>query len=70
MLDLLFGIFVAIVFGRLFVFGLKMAWSIGKIILTIVLLPLTLVFTFFKISIYLAWPLLLIVAIVSLFRCK
>lgn len=70
MLDLLFGIFVAIVFGRLFVFGLKMTWSIGKIILTIVLLPLTLVFTFFKISIYLAWPLLLIVAIVSLFRCK
>lgn len=70
MLDLLFGIFTAIVFGRLFVFGLKMAWGIGKILLTIVFLPLILVFTFFRISIYLAWPLLLVIAIVSIIRCK
>ena len=70
MFELLFGIFVAIIFGRLFIFGLRMAWGIGQLLLTIVLLPLILVFTFFKISIYLAWPLLLVIAIVSLFRCN
>ena len=43
MLTLLFSIFMLLVFGKLLFFGIKAAWGISKFILTIVLLPISLI---------------------------
>ena len=45
MLTLLFIICMFGVFGKLFFFGLKAAWGISKFVLTIVFLPLILLYT-------------------------
>lgn len=66
MLEILFMVLMAGIVFRLFVFGVKMAWGLGKFAVTIILLPLTILFTFFKVSIYIAWPLLVVFAIIAL----
>ena len=42
MLTILFLIFLFGIFGKLFFFGLKAAWGLSKFVLTIILLPITL----------------------------
>ena len=39
MLELLFFIFLFGIFGKLFFFGMRAAWSISKLLITIVFLP-------------------------------
>ena len=43
MLSLLFTICMIWIFGKLFIFGVKAAWGISKLLLTVVFLPLILV---------------------------
>lgn len=69
MLSLLFAICMIWVFGKLFIFGIKAAWGISKFIVTVVLLPLVLIGLVVGGFIYLAFPILLVVVIVSLV-CK
>ncbi len=69
MLSLLFAICMIWVFGKLFIFGIKAAWGISKFIVTVVLLPLALIGLVVGGFIYLAFPILLVVGIVSLI-CK
>ena len=69
MLSLLFAICMIWVFGKLFIFGIKAAWGISKFIVTVVLLPLVLIGLVVGGLIYLAFPILLVVGIVSLV-CK
>lgn len=69
MLSLLFAICMIWVFGKLFIFGIKAAWGISKFIVTVVLLPLVLIGLVVGGFIYLAFPILLVVGIVSLI-CK
>ncbi|MGE9883712.1 hypothetical protein [Blautia obeum] len=69
MLSLLFAICMIWVFGKLFIFGIKAAWGISKFIVTVVLLPLALIGLVVGGFIYLAFPILLVVGIVSLV-CK
>ena len=66
MLSLLFAICMIWVFGKLFIFGIKAAWGISKFIVTVVLLPLVLIGLVVGGFIYLAFPILLVVGIVSL----
>ncbi|MGN1378409.1 MAG: hypothetical protein ACI4V6_08645 [Dorea sp.] len=66
MLTLLFAICMIWVFGKLFFFGIKAAWGISRFLLTIVLLPVILIVMVVGGLIYLAFPVLLIVGIVSL----
>lgn len=65
MLTLLFIICMFGVFGKLLVFGFKAAWGISKFILTIVFLPVILIGLVVGGLLSLAFPLLLIVAIVG-----
>lgn len=58
------------VFGKLFFFGIKAAWGISRFLLTIVLLPVILIVMVVGGLIYLAFPVLLIVGIVSLFMSR
>ena len=69
MLSLLFAICMIWVFGKLFIFGIKAAWGISKFIVTVVLLPLALIGWVVGGFIYLAFPILVVVGIVSLI-CK
>lgn len=70
MLGLLFTILMIVVFGKIFGFALKATWGITKIIFSIVLLPIFLIALVFMGLIWIAFPVLLVIGIVSLFACK
>ncbi|MDY5986753.1 MAG: hypothetical protein SPJ81_07330 [Lachnoclostridium sp.] len=66
MLTLIFTILMLLIFGKLIGFAVKAAWGISKIICTVVLLPLFLIGLVFAGLIGIAFPILLVVGIVSL----
>lgn len=70
MLTLLFLILLCGVFGKLFLFGLRAAWGISKLVCTVVLFPLILIGIVCIGLLKLAFPILLIVGIASLFLPK
>lgn len=68
MLELLFTILMFVVFGKILFFAIKATWSITKILLTVVFLPLILVTLAFAGLFYIAFPILIVIAIVALFK--
>lgn len=66
MLSLLFTICMIWIFGKLFIFGVKTAWGISKLLLTVVFLPLILIGMVIGGLMSLAFPILIIVGIVAL----
>ena len=64
----LFMILMFFVFGKLFFFGLTAAWGLSKFVLTIILLPITLVMMVSAGLIYFAFILLIIIGIISFFK--
>lgn len=64
----LFMILMIFVFGKLFFFGLKAAWGLSKFVLTIILLPITLMVMVSAGLIYFAFILLIIIGIISFFK--
>lgn len=66
MLTLLFILLMLIIFGKLIWFAMKAAWGITKIVCTIILLPLLLIGLVFSGLVGIAFPILLVVGIVSL----
>ena len=70
MLTLLFIILMLIIFGKLIGFAMKAAWGITKIVCTIILLQLLLIGLVFAGLIGIAFPILLVVGIVSLIMPK
>ena len=67
MIELLFAILMFAVFGKILFFAIKATWSITKILLTVVLLPLILVVLAFAGLIYIAFPVLIIIGLIALF---
>ena len=70
MLEILFTIGMLWVFGKLFIFGFKAAWSISKFIVTAVLLPLVLVAMVLGGLIYIALPILIVIGVISFLITK
>lgn len=70
MLELLFGILLLVVFGKLFILALKATWGVSKFIVTIILLPLFLIGLVFAGLVSVALPLLIVVGIISVFTSK
>ena len=66
MLTLLFLICMLGIFGKLLIFGLRAAWGVSKLILTVEFFPVILIGMVFAGLIYLAFPILIIVGIVTL----
>ena len=64
----LFVILMFYIFGKLFFFGLKAAWGLSKFILTIILLPITLMVMVSCGLLYFAFVLLIVVGIISFFK--
>ena len=67
MLNLLFTILMLGVFGRLTVLSIRMAWGITKVIFVLLFLPIVLVIAVCGGLIRLAFPVLAIIGIISLF---
>lgn len=68
MLYFLFMILMFYIFGKLFFFGLKAAWGLSKFVLTIILLPISLMMMVSAGLIYFAFVLLIVVGIISFFK--
>lgn len=66
MLEILFTICMIWVFGKLLLFGIRAAWGISKFLVTIVFMPLILIALVFAGLIYVAFPILVVIGIVSL----
>ena len=66
MLTLLFGICMLFLFGKLLVFGIRVAWGISKIVLTVVFLPIILIALIVGGLFYIAFPILIVLGLVSL----
>ena len=54
------------IFGKLFIFGVKAAWGISNLLLTVVFLPLILIGMVIGGLMSIAFPILIIVGIVAL----
>lgn len=67
MLTLLFTVGVFWVFGKLLFTGIRAAWGISKILLTVVLLPIILIVMVIGGLFYIALPILVVAGVVSLF---
>lgn len=70
MLEIIFTICMLWVFGKLFVFGIKAAWGISKIVLTIVFLPIILIGMVIAGFIYIAFPIVIIIGVIELLKNK
>ena len=64
----LFMILMFYIFGKLFFFGLKAAWGLSKFVLTIIVLPITLMVMVSCGLLYFAFVLLIVVGIISFFK--
>lgn len=66
MLAVIFFILMAAVFGKLALFGLRMAWGLSRFLLTIVFMPLLLIGLVLQGLMYIAFPALILVGIAAL----
>ncbi len=66
MLNTLFTILMIMIFGRLIFFAFRLTWGIGKVLLSLILIPLSLIGMVIAGLIRLALPILIVVGIISL----
>ena len=70
MLGLIFWILMLVVFGNILIFAIKMTWGITKVVFSLILLPFTLVFMVLGGLLKLAFPLLAVIGLISLFTLR
>lgn len=70
MLGLIFWILMLVVFGNILIFAIKMTWGITKVIFSLILLPVTLIFLVLGGLFSIAVPLLAVIGLISLFTLK
>lgn len=70
MLEILFAMCMFWVFGKLFFFGLRAAWGLTKLLFVVIFLPVILIGMVLGGLIYIAFPILVVVGIISLITSK
>lgn len=70
MLELLFVGLMILIFGRIAIFAIKLTWGFTKVLFVLIFLPLILLFALIVGLIKLAFPILIIIGIISLFTVK
>ena len=70
MITLIFSILMIAVFGRLLMFAIRLAWGALKVVLSLVFLPAALILFFIKGLFTVAFPVLIVVGLISLFIPK
>lgn len=68
MLTMLFAILMFAVFGKLFIFALKAAWGIGKMLMFFVFLPFIIIGGIISGLLSLVFPVLIVVGIAYLIK--
>lgn len=68
MLNIIFFVLMVIVFGKILTFAMKAAWGISKVVVTLILLPVLLVGLVLKGLLSIAFPILVVIGILSLFQ--
>lgn len=68
MLELIFAICMLWVFGKMLILGIKAAWGIAKIFWSIIFLPVVLVGLVLGGLMYIAFPILIVIGVVSLIK--
>lgn len=68
MLRLLFMILMILVFGKLIGFAIRATWGITKVIVTLVILPIVLIGLVLGGLLSIAFPILIIIGIIALFK--
>jgi len=66
MLTLIFLIMMFWFFGKLTIFAIKASWTILKVVVWLIFLPLTLIGLFIEGMVYIALPVLAIIGVLSL----
>ena len=66
MINLIFTIFMFLIFGNILMFAIKMAWGVTKVLFSLVFLPVFLIVLVLVGLIKLALPILAIVGLVSI----
>ena len=66
MINLIFTIFMFLIFGNILMFAIKMAWGVTKVLFSLVFLPVFLIVLVLAGLIKLALPILAIVGLVSI----
>ena len=70
MFGLIFGLLMLAVFGNILMFAIRMTWGITKVLFSLVLLPFTLVVLVLGGLLRIAFPLLAVIGLISLFTLK
>ena len=70
MLELIFAICMLYVFGKMLIWGIKAAWGIAKIFWTIIFLPVALIGMVIGGLMYIAFPILIVIGLISLIKAK
>lgn len=70
MLTTIFLILMAAIFGRMAFYAFKLTWGFTKVLFTLIFLPVILIFALLGGLIQIAFPVLLIIGIISLFKVK
>ncbi len=65
-MDILFFVFFILVFGRMIGFAFQATWGLFKVLLYVVFLPLILICLVIGGLLYIAFPILIIVGLISL----
>lgn len=68
MMTFLFVILMLLVFGKILAFAIRATWSIARIFFTVVFLPLLLIGLVIKGLIVIAFPILIVIGLMSLFK--
>ena len=66
MLNFIFSIMMAVIFGRLLAFSVRFAWGIGRVLVTLLFMPLLLIGLAVRGLMYIAIPVLILVGISGL----
>ena len=66
MINLIFTIFMLLIFGNILMFAIRMAWGVTKVLFSLVFLPVFLVVLVLAGLIKIALPILAIVGLVSI----
>ena len=66
MLTIVFWVLMLMIFGKILKFAIKAAWGITKILVSLVFLPIALIFLVLQGLLLLALPILLVVGVISL----
>lgn len=70
MITMIFSLLMLMVFGKLFIWGLRATWGITKMLCTVVLLPLVLIGLVVSGLMLIAFPVLLILGAAALFGLR